>query len=207
MVRTIIISGGTSGIGLAAAKILSREGARTILLGRDTERGKKAEESVPGSLYVPCDVTKTDDCEKAVKAARTVGTVTGLVLSAGVYEEKLLENTTDEDIEKLFAVNVFGAMKLARASIPALREGKGAIVGVASDAAIEGNVQSLRRDKGSACFLHTIACTGTCGRKYPRQRCLPGRCRYAPSCKTACLLWRKPRGNGRMVSAFPHCKA
>ena len=67
MVRTIIISGGTSGIGLAAAKILSREGARTILLGRDTERGKKAEESVPGSLYVPCDVTKTDDCEKAVK--------------------------------------------------------------------------------------------------------------------------------------------
>ena len=46
MVRTIIISGGTSGIGLAAAKILSREGARTILLGRDTERGKKAEESV-----------------------------------------------------------------------------------------------------------------------------------------------------------------
>ena len=86
-------------------------------------------------------MTKTDDCEKAVKAARTVGTVTGLVLSAGVYEEKLLENTTDEDIEKLFAVNVFGAMKLARASIPALREGKGAIVGVASDAAIEGNVQ------------------------------------------------------------------
>ena len=65
MVRTIIISGGTSGIGLAAAKILSREGARTILLGRDTERGKKAEESVPGSLYVPCDVTKTDDCEKS----------------------------------------------------------------------------------------------------------------------------------------------
>lgn len=124
MVRTIIISGGTSGIGLAAAKILSREGARTILLGRDTERGKKAEESVPGSLYVPCDVTKTDDCEKAVKAARTVGTVMGLVLSAGVYEEKLLENTTDEDIEKLFAVNVFGAMKLARASILPFGKGK-----------------------------------------------------------------------------------
>lgn len=123
MVRTIIISGGTSGIGLAAAKILSRKGQGPSSLKRYGTR-QKAEESVPGSLYVPCDVTKTDDCEKAVKAARTVGTVTGLVLSAGVYEEKLLENTTDEDIEKLFAVNVFGAMKLARASIPALREGK-----------------------------------------------------------------------------------
>lgn len=61
-----------------------------------------------------------------MKAARTVGTVTGLVLSAGVYEEKLLENTTDEDIEKLFAVNVFGAMKLARA--PFLPFGKGKVL-------------------------------------------------------------------------------
>lgn len=69
---------------------------------------QKAEESVLGSLYVPCDVTKTDDCEKAVKAARTVGTVTGLVLSAGVYEEKLLENTTDEDIEN-FLLSMYSA--------------------------------------------------------------------------------------------------
>lgn len=123
MVRTIIISGGTSGIGLAAAKILSREGARTILLEeiRNAAKGRRIRSGKP---LRSCDVTKTDDCEKAVKAARTVGTVTGLVLSAGVYEEKLLENTTDEDIEKLFAVNVFGAMKLARASIPALQEGK-----------------------------------------------------------------------------------
>ena len=135
MIQTVLISGGTSGIGLATAKILAKEGIRPVLLGRNEERGKSAEEAVPGSMYVPCDVTVTEDCQRAVKAASSLGKLTGLVLSAGIYEEKLLENTTDEEIEKYFAVNVFGAMKLARESIPAMRGGAGSI------AALQGNVQ------------------------------------------------------------------
>lgn len=141
MIQTVLISGGTSGIGLATAKILAKEGIRPVLLGRNEERGKSAEEAVPGSMYVPCDVTVTEDCRRAVKAASSLGKLTGLVLSAGIYEEKLLENTTDDEIEKYFAVNVFGAMKLARESIPAMRGGAGSIAAVASDAALQGNVQ------------------------------------------------------------------
>ncbi len=141
MIQTVLISGGTSGIGLATAKILAKEGIRPVLLGRNEERGKSAEEAVPGSMYVPCDVTVTEDCRRAVEAASALGKLTGLVLSAGIYEEKLLENTTDEEIEKYFAVNVFGAMKLARESIPAMRGGAASIAAVASDAALQGNVQ------------------------------------------------------------------
>lgn len=99
MVQTVLISGGTSGIGFATAKILAGEGLRPVLLGRNEERGQKAQEQVRGSLYVPCDVTVTKDCQKAVKAASAIGKIMGLVLSAGIYEEKLLENTTDEEIE------------------------------------------------------------------------------------------------------------
>ena len=141
MVQTVLISGGTSGIGLATAKILAGEGIRPVLLGRNEERGQKAQEQVKGSLYIPCDVTVTKDCQKAVKAASAIGKITGLVLSAGIYEEKLLENTTDEEIEHFFAVNVFGAMKLTREAIPAMRGASGSIVAVASDAALQGNVQ------------------------------------------------------------------
>lgn len=141
MIQVIVISGGTSGIGLAAAEILSREGYRTVLLGRNRVRGEKAASLVPGSLYIPCDVTKTEDCRRAIEAAAGLGKITGLVLSAGIYEEKLLEQTTDEEIEAYFQVNVFGAMKLTREAIPFMRGAKGSIVTVASDAALQGNVQ------------------------------------------------------------------
>lgn len=141
MIQTVIISGGTSGIGLATAEILAGEGIRPILLGRNEERGKAAQDKVPGSLYIPCDVTKKEDCERAVKAASSIGNIKGLVLSAGIYTEGLLENTTDEEIQKLFETNVFGAMKLTREAIPFLRSAKGSIVAVASDAAMRGNVQ------------------------------------------------------------------
>ena len=50
MVQTVLISGGTSGIGLATAKILAGEGLRPVLLGRNEERGQKAQEHVRGSL-------------------------------------------------------------------------------------------------------------------------------------------------------------
>lgn len=141
MIQTVIISGGTSGIGLATAEILAGEGIRPILLGRNEERGKAAQDKVPGSLYIPCDVTKKEDCERAVKAASSIGNIKGLVLSAGIYTEGLLENITDEEIRKLFETNVFGAMKLTREAIPFLRSAKGSIVAVASDAAMRGNVQ------------------------------------------------------------------
>ena len=141
MINLAIISGGTSGIGLATARLLARDGYRTVLLGRNREKGKAAEESVPGSVFIPCDVTKTEDVEKAVFAAAKLGKITGLVISAGIYGEMLLENTSDEEIETFFSVNVYGAMKLARAAIPYMRGAKGSIVTVASDAAIQGNVQ------------------------------------------------------------------
>lgn len=137
----VLISGGTSGIGLAAAEILSIGGYTPVLLGRDEERGRAAEEQAAGSHFIRCDVTRTEDCERAAKEAARLGKIRGLVISAGIYGEQLLENTTDEEMEQFFAVNVFGAMKLARAVIPKMRGAKGSIVTVASDAAIEGNVQ------------------------------------------------------------------
>lgn len=137
----VLISGGTSGIGLAAAKVLSRDGYEPILLGRDEARGRAALRAVSGSHFIRCDVTKTEECNAAAEAASRLGKIHGLVLSAGIYGEQLLENTTDADIEEFFSVNVFGAMKLARAVIPRMRGAKGSIVSVASDAALEGNVQ------------------------------------------------------------------
>ncbi len=139
--KVVVISGGTSGIGEAAAACLVRDGYTCVLLGRDAARGASAEEKIAGSRFVSCDVTEAAACARAMEEAATIGNVVGLVTSAGVYAEGLLEEMTEEEMRRVFAVNVFGTMFLVRAAIPYLRKAKGSIVTVASDAALIGNVQ------------------------------------------------------------------
>ena len=139
--KVVVISGGTSGIGDAAAACLARDGYTCVLLGRDVARGVSAQEKIPGSRFVSCDVTKAAACGRAMEEAAAMGDVVGLVTAAGVYAEGLLEETTDEEMRCVFDVNVFGTMFLVRATIPYLRKTKGSIVTVASDAALIGNVQ------------------------------------------------------------------
>lgn len=141
MEQWVVVSGGTSGIGLAAAKELSAVGFKTLLLGRNEEKGRKAESLVEGAAFISCDVTKEKEIEKVVSFLKEKGNLKGLVLSQGIYKEALLENTTEEMVKEMFEINVFGSIRLTKVMIPFLREGKGSIVAVASDAALQGNVQ------------------------------------------------------------------
>lgn len=84
-----------------------------------------------------------------------------------------MENTTDEEIEKYFAVNVFGAMKLARESIPAMRGGAGSIAAVASDAALQGNVQCSSTPTLRPRLLHPLPGPGTGSRRHPPTSYVP----------------------------------
>lgn len=141
--KTVLISGGTSGIGLAAARILVKEGWQVAISGRDPEKGKKAL-AVLGNgdvLYLQGDVSQDGDCKKMVEQTVAVfGSLDGLVTSAGQYEENLLENVTPADIQRLFAVNVYGTIYLCRYALPYLRRAPGSIVTVSSDAGLQGNV-------------------------------------------------------------------
>lgn len=139
--KIALISGGTSGIGLAAAQCLSRDGWTTVLLGRDSARGKAAERQISGSHFIACDVTDSEACRRAAAGAAALGEIRAVVTSAGMYTEGLLENTTDEDIGASFRVNVYGTMYLVRAAVPYMKSYGGSIVAVASDAALQGNVQ------------------------------------------------------------------
>lgn len=136
-----VISGGTSGIGLAAAQCLARDGWRTVLLGRDTEKGRVAEAAVPGSTFIACDVQEAASVEAAAARAAREGTIGAVVAAAGIYTEGLLENVTDEEIRTCLATNVCGVLYLLRACIPRMKSRGGSIVTVASDAAVQGNVQ------------------------------------------------------------------
>lgn len=137
----VVISGGTSGIGLAAAEKFLQDGANVYLLGRSVLRGAMAVQKLLAStertaFYIPCDVTSGEDCRKALQSIG--GVIHILVNAAGVYEEKRLENVTEADITNIFDTNVKGTILLTQAALPFMYGG-GSIVNIASDAGISGN--------------------------------------------------------------------
>ena len=141
--KTVLISGGTSGIGLASARLCARAGMNVVINGRNEERGLQAlheVEAFGNVMYVKGDVTVEDDCQRMVEAAvSTFGNLTGLVTSAGYYRQELLENEKAEEIRRIFEVNVFGTVLLCRAAYGALKKHGGSIVIISSDAGLQGN--------------------------------------------------------------------
>lgn len=141
MEKVAIISGGTSGIGLASAKALAKRGYIPVLAGRDRDKGKQAKQVVPESIYVPCDVTDAALVKQFMTVAKSSGEIHAVVVSAGIYQQSLLTDSTEEDMKALFDTNVFGAIRFVREAIPYIKKQVGSIVTVASDAALQGNAQ------------------------------------------------------------------
>jgi len=139
--QVVLISGGTSGIGLATARELLAQGAQVMLMGRDETRGAAALRKL-GSVqaaFVAGDVSQPEACQRAVQQTLTCfGQLTGLVCSAGIYCEGALETVTPAQLDAVLATNVKGTMYLCQAALPELYRMRGSIVNVASDAGVQG---------------------------------------------------------------------
>lgn len=147
-----VISGGTSGIGLATAEKLLLEGVVVYILGRSYQKGVDAvaylkEKTGKEAIYVPCNVMKAEDCQSAIDKIYghlSTGVVAPevridiLINSAGIYKEKRLEQVSDRDYSQMFDTNVKGMVFLTQAVLAHMQKG-GSIVNIASDAGISGN--------------------------------------------------------------------
>ena len=138
--RTAIVTGGGSGIGQAIALLFARQGARVAILdlaAGDTVRQIEAEHGV--SIHLPCDVTKQ---AAVVDAFATVGERFGhldiLVNSAGVAHVGTVETTTEDDFDRVYAVNVKGMYNCLRSGVIAMKGRGGVILNIASVASSVG---------------------------------------------------------------------
>ncbi|GIH61369.1 3-oxoacyl-ACP reductase FabG [Microbispora siamensis] len=127
--RSVVVTGGSKGIGKGIARVFARAGANVLIAGRDEEALKAAAAEI-GASYVVADVSRAADCERiAETAAERHGGVDVLCANAGIFPDKKLAEMTEADIDEVFGVNLKGAMLCVRACLPALEaSGHGRII-------------------------------------------------------------------------------
>ncbi len=130
--RVCLVTGSTSGIGLETAKLLSAEGARVAVTGRDPERVERAKAESGAALGLAADLADPEAPERLVSA---VGPVDCLINNVGEAYQVPFDALTDEQWDSMWQLNVMSYVRCIRAALPAMRESKrGVIVNVSSTA-------------------------------------------------------------------------
>ena len=113
--KTMIITGGSSGIGKAAAQLFAEKGYKVYELSRHGE-------SAEGITHIDCDVTVAVNCSDAVKRViDECGTLDVLISNAGMGISGAVEFTEESEARRQFDVNFFGALNITQAALPYLR--------------------------------------------------------------------------------------
>lgn len=130
--RSALVTGGSSGIGLAIARMLGEEGYALTLAGRKLERLEEARAGLDAAI-VSADVAHEDDCERLVaEHVAHHGGLDVLVNSAGIGIAGTVGDTTTKAWDLQQAVNLRGAFLVTRAALPHLRATRGYVVNLAS---------------------------------------------------------------------------
>jgi 3-oxoacyl-[acyl-carrier protein] reductase len=132
--RTVLVTGGSRGIGLACAKAFAAAGHRVAVTSSSTPVAE------PGLLAVSCDVTDPDQVEAAVaQVEEALGPVEVLVANAGITRDGLLVRMSEEDFEAVLATNLTATWRIAKRVVPKMMRARwGRIIAVSSVAAYAG---------------------------------------------------------------------
>jgi short-subunit dehydrogenase len=135
--RVVIITGASSGIGLATAIALSEHGAKVALFARSSDALKELARKLPGSLAVTVDMTQFDRVREAVSVVHQhYGRVDGLVNNAGRSYAASVEDIDPAVFDEIFHLNVLGPIVAMQAVIPLMRaQGGGSLVNINSGTA------------------------------------------------------------------------
>ncbi len=136
--KVAIVTGASSGIGLATAKLLSSKGAKLALVARSKDKLEKLAKELPEAIAVTADISKVEDVKSMVKQAyEHFGRIDILVNNAGRGYDVPVEKTDIEIFHYLFDLDVVGPLVAMKEAIPIMRrQGGGTIVNVSSGTAL-----------------------------------------------------------------------
>jgi ketoreductase RED2 len=160
--RVVLVTGSTSGIGLATARLFADTGDRVVFNSvRSAKEGERLAAETPNSMYVQADVAKNEDCVRLVSdILEHFGRLDVVVNNAGttkVIPHRDLAAATLDVWREIFEVNVFGTWSLCVAAMDALRASHGAIVNVSSLAGVRATGSSIPYAASKAAVNHMTA--------------------------------------------------
>ncbi len=195
--KTILVTGGTSGIGEACAREFVSRGANVVISSIQPSEGEALEtelSAVGDAKFIPCDVTVEDQVRNLIDESKsTFGKIDAIHANAGAWGKGTAEEFDDAIWDKVMGVNVKGVLLTAKYGIPALRENSGGtflvttsiaaqvgfpqhVVYCASKAAVEALVRCMAVDYAGLCRVIGIS---------------PGTVK-TPLLAASCAGWDKP---------------
>ena len=157
--KVVLVTGSSSGIGEAIARLAAGRGARVVVnSARSVEAGEKVAAELPGALYVQADIASPEDSERLIEAAlEGQGRLDHLINNAGttaVIPHDDFDALTPEVWRRILDVNLLGTFFLSRAALPALHEASGSIVNITSIAGLRQVGSSIPYAVSKAALNH-----------------------------------------------------
>ncbi len=142
--RVALITGGTSGIGEATARLFGREGATVVITGRRAELGQAIAAQIGDeggrAAFIPADHTRAEDCRRVVETViAEFGRLDILFNNAGIVTSGTAEETGEEEWAYVLDLNVTALWRMCKLVLPRMRaQGGGVIINNASDWGVVG---------------------------------------------------------------------
>jgi len=136
--KTVLITGGSKGIGLGIAKVLLKAGMKVAITGRNSETVEKAAaglraEGLENIIAIQSDVRKLEDEQAAVnKVIEQFGSLDVMIANAGVGAFAPIDEMTSQQWNDIIDINLTGVFNSTKAAIPALKKSEGYLITIAS---------------------------------------------------------------------------
>jgi NAD(P)-dependent dehydrogenase (short-subunit alcohol dehydrogenase family) len=147
--KVALITGGASGIGRATALLFAQEGAAVQVADIDPELGRSAVQEIQSqggrAGFILCDVTNTEDCRRAVDATlEQFGRLDILFNNAGIIRRADVVETTEEEWDRVLAVNLKSIFLMSKFAVPVMAEaGGGVIINTSSGWGLKGGPKAV----------------------------------------------------------------
>lgn len=136
--KIVIVTGASSGIGLATATLLAEQGAKLALVSHSKEKLMKLSKEIPTSFAIPADMTKSSEIKHMIEETKKhFGRIDILINNAGQGYDASIEKTNIDTIRYIFDLDVVGPLFAMQQVIPLMRnQGGGVIINISSGTAL-----------------------------------------------------------------------